>query len=189
MKPARDYFAATMPEPWTILGLRLRAFSLGHYKLLRRFGCGFVSDDPTVPTREDLILGVLCCSMTPAGFLEFIDSPGYLQEVQEWGTKIGLFDLNEKAQMFKDYIEANSVMPLYWEEKQGGSSGAHWAQSVEVCLRSKLGWTQAEIDSEPLSKCFADYFKFAENEGAVKLMTSEEIALVTSRQEAAASGS
>jgi len=185
MKPAVDYFAATMPEPWQILGLRLRAFSLGHYKLLKRHGCAFVSDGEAAARREDLILGVLICSMKPAEFLEFIESPDYEKDVQEWGAKCGLFDLNEKAQMFKDYLEAHSVMPLYWEEKTGGTSGAHWSQSIEVCLRSKLGWTDDEINTHPLSKCFADYLKHAENEGAIKLMTPQEIEFLDSQKEVA----
>lgn len=185
MKPAADYFTATMPEPWQILGLRLRAFSLGHYKLLKRYGCGFVSDGEAAATREDLILGVLICSMHPQEFRDFIESPTYEKDVQEWGAKCGLFDLNEKAQLFKEYLEAHSVMPLYWEEKTGGTSGAHWAQSIEVTLRSKLGWTQAEIDGEPLSKCFADYLKHAENEGAIKLMTTAEVDFITAQKEAA----
>jgi hypothetical protein len=185
MKPAADYFTATMPEPWQILGLRLRPFSLGHYKLLRRFGCAFVSESAEAPTRGDLLIGVLCCSMKVDEFLSFIETPDFEQSVNDWGAQVGLFDLNNRAQMFKDYIEQQSTVPKYWEEKTGGSSGAHWAQCVEVTLRSKLGWTQADIDTQPLSKAFADYFKYAENEGAVKLMTPEDIAFIESQKEAA----
>ena len=178
MKPADDYFTATMPEPWQILGLRLRPFSLSHYKLLRRFDCAFVDDNERTATREDLILGVLVCSMTPQEFLAFIQTPDYTRQAEEWGKKIGLFDLNERAEMFKEYIAEHSVIPKYWEEKEGGVSGAHWSQSLEVALRSKLGWTSADLDEKPLSQAFADYFKHAENEGAIRLMTPEEIAFI-----------
>jgi len=182
MKPAADYFTATMPEPWQILGLRLRPFSLSHYKLLRRFECAFVSELECTPTRDDLILGVLCCSMKPAEFADFIESDGRDESIHEWGAKIGVFDLNEKAVLFKEYIEAQSIVPKFWEERSGGSSGAHWAQCVEVILRSKLGWTQHDLDTQPLSKAFADYFKYAENEGAIKLMTPEEIAIIEKQE-------
>ena len=185
MKPAADYFTATMPEPWQILGLRLRPFSLGHYKLLRRSDCAFVGEGERGATLEDLVFGVLACSMTPAEFTAFIDAPDYIAKVEEWGDKIRLFDLVEKSKLFKEYIEANSVMPKYWEEKECGESGAHWAQSLEVCLRSKLNWTAQEIDEQPLSKAFHDYFKHAESEGAIKLMTPEEIAFIESQKEVA----
>lgn len=171
-----------MPEAWQILGLPLRAFSLGHYKLLKRHGCGFVGDGEVTASREDLLLGVLICSMPPSEFQGFIDKPDYLKDVEEWGKTVGLFDLNEKAILFKEYLDAHSSMPPYWEENAGGKSGAHWAHSVEVCLRSKLGWTQNEIDSHPLSKAFADYLKHAENEGAIKLMTAEEIETINGKE-------
>lgn len=182
MNHAADYFTATIPEPWQILGLRLRPFSLGHYKLLRRFGCAFVSDTAEEATREDLILGVLACSMIPAEFLSFIESPEYEQRVKDWGKSVGLFDLKEKAELFQKYIAQHSQVPRYWEERETSESGAHWAQCVEVLLRSELGWTSEDIDREPLSKAFADYFKHAENNGAIKLMTADEIAFIESQK-------
>lgn len=183
MKSAADYFTATMPEPWQILGLRLRPFSLEHYKLLRRFGCAFVAEEETSATKEDLILGILACSMLPSEFVTFIETLDYEKRVKEWGKKIGIFNINEKAQLFKDYIEAHSVVPKYWQEKPGGTSGAHWSQCVEVVLRSKLGWTKRDLERNSLSKAFADYFKYEENEGAVRLMTRQEIDLIESSQE------
>jgi len=183
MKHAADYFTATMPEPWQILGLRLRPFSLGHYKLLRRFGCAFVSDTEQQAKLSDLIIGVLCCSMTPKEFVSFMDSPTFEDDCKSWGKKVGIFDIPSKAQLFSDYIAAHSVVPKYWEEEKGGSSGAHWAQCLEVTLRGKLNWTSDEIDSEPLSKAFADYFKHAENEGSIKLMTPDEIAFIEGGQD------
>lgn len=169
-----------MPERWQILGLRLRPFSLGHYKLLKRHQCAFVSDSEQQASREDLIFGVLCCSMKVNEFEIFLDAPDFLEQVKEWGAKIGLFDCGEKAKLFKDYLDAHNIVPPYWEENEGTASGAHWSQCVEVTLRSKVGWSKEEIDSEPLSKAFADYFKYAESEGMIRLMTSQEIQFVNS---------
>lgn len=177
MKPTADYFTAAIPEPWQILGLRLKSFSLGHYRILKRFKCAFVDDETSQVTREDLIFGVLVCSMTPKEFMQLLNEGDLVGEAQKWGEKCGLFDLNEKAQLFKDYIDAHSVVPPYWEGEEGKPSGAHWAQCVESTLRSKLGWTDEEIDTQPLSKAFADYFKQAENDGMIKLMTPDEIKL------------
>lgn len=189
MSKTADYFTAALPEPWQILGLRLRPFSLGHYKLLRRFDCAFVSETEAGATREDLVLGVLICSMKPSEFLSFMESETFLDELKTWGEKCGVFDIGEKAKLFKDYVDSHSVAPKYWEKETGGSrSGAHWAQALEVTLRSSLGWTADEIDTQPLSKAFADYFKWAENQGSVQLMTAEEIAFIESNQKEATHG-
>jgi len=183
MKPTADYFTAAIPEPWQILGLRLRPFSLGHYRILSRFKCAFVCDTAEAATNEDVVFGVLVCSMKPKEFLAMIDSDECVETIKKWGEKCGLFDLPEKAKLFKDYLEAHSTVPHYWEEKSGTPSGAHWSQCVEVCLRSELGWTEDEIDNQPLSKAFADYFKHAETNGAIRLMTAQEIELTTPQEE------
>ena len=189
MNPAADYFTATMPEPWQILGLRLQPFPLGHYKLLKRHGCAFVSDTEQSATRADLLLGVLCCSMPVEEFEQFIEQPDFQEQIKSWGNTIGLFDLNSRAEMFKQYIEQQSQVPKYWEEKEGGVSGAHWAHCLEVTLRAELGWTAQDLNTQPLSKAFADYFKHAENQGMVKLMTPEEIAFIESQKKEVACGS
>ena len=58
---------------------------------------------------------------------------------------------------------------------EGGGSVGHWSQGLEVVLRGELNWTGEEINEEPLSKAFADYFRWAENQGAVRLISPEEI--------------
>lgn len=173
-----DYFTATIPEPWQILGLRLRPFSLGHYKLLKRFNCAFVADVNTTVGLSDLTIGVLVCSMQPSEFLRFMESPNFSEKCKEWGKSVGVFDINAKSELFAKYISSHSVVPKYWEESQGKSSGAHWAHCLEVTLRGKLGWSQDEVDNEPLSKALAHYFKHAENEGMIRLMTKEELEFI-----------
>ena len=121
--------------------------------------------------------------MSPSEFLKFIETPTYEADLKEWGEKSGLFDLNDRAEMFQSYLDAHSVIPKYWEERETGTSGAHWAQCVEVTLRSKLGWTTADLENKSLSEAFSDYFKHAENEGAIKLMTAEEIEFIARNKE------
>jgi hypothetical protein len=59
----KDYFASAAPEPWQVLGLTLRPFSVGHYIKLRRLDCAFVADDERPATVKDLVVGVSVCSM------------------------------------------------------------------------------------------------------------------------------
>lgn len=193
------YFSAAIPEPFQIIGLRLKPLSLGRYRLLKRFDVAFVSDSEQKATPADLILGVLICAHRCDEFLQWISAPGFRKEVGKWGARVcsqnfdGLiplkrgwrfwrkpkgFNIIEKLQLFNRYISSHSYAPKYWDTDSGssGASGAHWAQSIEVTLRAELGWSEEEINEQPLSKALADYFKYAESQGMLRLMTDEDVA-------------
>lgn len=189
------YFQAAIPEPFRILGVALKPLSLGRYRLLKRFGCGFVADSEQDASAGDLLLGLVICSSSVEEFLELATSHRLRKEVRRWARKVSpwpalgflpwvgkwwrksrSFDVIEKMLLFKRYIAEGSATPKYWDETEGGhQSGAHWSQSVEVVLRGELGWTSEEINEAPLTKALDDYFKWAENQGHVRLMTSDEI--------------
>ena len=177
-----SYIQAAIPEPHVILGRKLRPFCIGHYLILSRFDCAYVSETAANASREDLIFAVLVCSMRPREFMEFIEGDGVEDAVKEWGQKIGLFDFKEKSDAFQKYLTEHSKMPGFWIEQDGGRSGAHWAQSVLLCLTSQLGYTREEAEQVPLTQAFHDYLKHAENSGAIRLMTPEEIALTEGGQ-------
>lgn len=193
----QDYFQAAIPEPYRILGLRLKPLSLGRYRLLNRFECAFVAEGEAKAGMNDLILGVLICSMRCDEFLQFLESKEFSKSVRAWGRKITSspiighipfigkwwrknhgFNVIQKIGLFKSYIEQSSKTPAYAQENEetGGPSASHWSQAIEVVLRGELGWTAEEINEQPLSKAMADYFKWAENKGILKLLTEEEMA-------------
>jgi hypothetical protein len=207
-------FEAAIPEPFRILGLRLKPLSLGRYRLLQRFHCAFVAEKEVSAGMADLLLGLLICSMEVREFLEFIESSDAARQLKAWRKKIwpmswlGLVpwvggwwcrrrgsDAVEKMDLFKLYIAKGSRTPKYWEEEPGQGSADHWSHAIEVILRSELNWSEREIDEAPLSKALSDYFKWAENKGLVRLMTSQEIEqiekqkdLTQRREEAKAQG-
>ena len=199
-----DYFARAIPAPFRILGLRLKPLSLGRYALMRRFGVAFVADGETNAGASDLLLGVLICSMRVDEFMRETNSTTLARDIARWSRSIGAsppwylcgkigrvlsatwvgrlwrrrnsFNLVEKIQLFQRYIKEGSEVPKYWDESPGGTaSGSHWAHSLEVTLRSEVGWSLEEINEAPLSKAIADYFKYLESQGAIRLMTPEEI--------------
>lgn len=69
------YAAACIPEKCSVLGLKLKALSLGHYLLMRRFNCAYASDEENSISFSDLITGVLICSMTFEDCVAFFDLP------------------------------------------------------------------------------------------------------------------
>lgn len=178
------YFKAVVPEPYRIFGLRLLPLSLGRYRLLKRFECGFVAETEAIIGMEDLCLGILICSMRVREFLEFIETNDFQAELARWGQRIRkeidsdpYFSLLEKFGLFRAYITDGTKIPDYWEEKDPGAAGCgHWAQNLEVTLRSELGYTLEEIEEGPLAKALADYYKHAANQGFIRLISEEEAA-------------
>lgn len=175
MNRAAKYAERLHPEPFTILGLRLQPFSLQHYFLLSRLNVAFVSENPETATISDLVLGVLVCSRKweEGQFEEYFSGTDWEQEIQKWGETIGVFEVQEKVKLFSEYIAEGSQYPDYIDEHDGRSSSAHWSQSVLMCLTSSLNYTRQEALHCPLTQALTDYFQYAENNGAVTLITAE----------------
>lgn len=170
---AASYATAALPEPFRILGLRLRPFSLGHYLLLQRFCPAALA--PERIELADLLLAVLICSLQHAEFLAFIEQKNFAREIARWGKRIGLFDVEEKSALFQLYLAASLREPDYLP-LQPADEGGDWAQSLKLTLTTRLNHSEAEALDMPLSKALADYFKLAENEGLIRLLTAEDLA-------------
>lgn len=176
------YFRAAIPEPYTILGVRLLPLSLGRYQLLKRFDCGFVADGELAATWNDLLVGILICSMPVKEFLVFLESKERPRQLKLWEDRIRRemeadphFSYLSKIGLFRCYIERHSQIPKHWDESDSPvGSCAHWSQTIEIGLRCELGYSEEEINERPLSKALYDYFKHAENQGLIRLMADDE---------------
>lgn len=202
--PHQDYFEQIQLAPTTVCGRRLQPLSIGRYRRLKRFGVAFVSDKEEEATARDLMIGVLICSLSADEFVQFVSSPKFEKQLQAWGRKSGFFPpkcfswpligkwlykacgrevdqadatlLLREIQSFQNYIKENSKSPRYLDENgEGKPSAAHWSQSIEVVLRSQVGWTKDEIETEPLNKAIWDFYKHMEQQGCITLMTAEDI--------------
>lgn len=164
MAIADNFFAAAHPEPWQILGVKLKPFSLGHYIKLARLGCAFVSEKEERATLSDLLLGVVVCSMptatdpdkdpfwvwlnrTKGGWRYTLYKLGKQMMRQQystpaeydafvWGKKLGAIDFSSKVQMFSDYMDKCSAMPAYVEEKRDQPPKASGAHWCQSVLSS-----------------------------------------------------
>ncbi len=186
----RNYTWAIIPEPYEIMGVKLRPFSLGHYFLMSRFGCGFASDDEnTMGGIPDLLLGITICSRTYEDFLEFInDEKAFTKWMKKWGKAVRKklkkdknYDMIYTFMAFKDYMKNGIVIPKYFEGEhadKGTPSGAHWTQSIFLVAVSELGYSHSEALNSPLSKVLSDYFKWAEANGSIHLMDDDELEIV-----------
>jgi hypothetical protein len=202
-----SYFKAAIPEPYRILGLPLLPLSLGRYRILKRFDCGFVADGETRAGMADLIIGVVVCSMRCDEFLAWADSPSFAKDIADWSARLAptpwlgrlpilgklrrrrpdySFNVVEKLSLFQNYISESSTLPRYWyTESADSGAGQHWAQACETTLRSELGWTEEEINERPITKAIGDYFSMAESRGQIRIMTPEEVAYIDQLEKAA----
>ena len=162
MAISSNFFAAAYPEPWQILGVKLRPFSLGHYLKLSRLGCAFVSDKEETASLSDLLLGIVVCSMpttvdsdkdpfwkwlarTRGGFRyrcytikqRLLRKPAATPaeyDAFRWGRRMGEIDFPAKVKLFSDYLDANSSAPAYIEERQATPPKASGAHWTQSVL-------------------------------------------------------
>ncbi len=189
------YSHAAVPEPYRILGLKLKPFCLGHYLLMKRFDCAFVSPGEKRAGLPDLILGLLICSMGYLDFLTFIESKGFEREISRWSHKVSpfpwlgkfpfigkwwrskySFNIVEKMGLFKAYVSNSSRQPSIWIEDDSEPSNSHWSQSVFQVLRSHCGYSAEQALALPLTQAFSDFYKYAESLGVITFMSDEEVA-------------
>jgi len=70
-----EYASACYPGHTTILGLTLKPFSLGHYILMKRFGCAYAAEGESKLDFGDFLLGLIICSKTYEENVEFWNAP------------------------------------------------------------------------------------------------------------------
>ncbi len=183
-------FKAALPEPHTILGLRLLPLSLGRYRLLKRFNCPFVEDDQADLSANrlchELFFALVVCGLPVREFKRLLDTGRLQKECARFGKRARKeirhrngFSIFDELAHFKRYLDDGTAMPWKVIPRAAGieaTSVSHWSHSVEVTLRSKIGWTVEEIDEESMAKALCDFFKYLESENAVSLVTHEDFA-------------
>lgn len=166
-----DFAAAYAPDTFTVLGKRLEDFSIGHALWLQRLGC-----DP-VDSYDKLITAVLVCSRPPDDIRATLDDRWLRLKVWVWGRRLGEFDIEEKIQLFRDYVAANSLGPEVFAEDEGGSiPGAPWLQHVRTTLISK-GWPVDYVERASYGLVLWDYYTHWENEGRAEIVGIEHLAI------------
>ena len=148
-----NYSSASFPEPFQILGLKLKPLSLGRYRLLRHFEVAFVADHAATAGLIDLLIGVLICSMTCKEFIEFSASTEFRPAIAAWSRRINRlpflvrwpwlyliwersrfgkrwrarysFDVFEKIALFQKFITDAAHIPPHTEENRAGAGGGN----------------------------------------------------------------
>jgi hypothetical protein len=169
-----------------IMGVKLRPFSIGHYLLMKKYDCNYVSDEPADTSIDDLVLSISICCRKFDEFVDFISDKNCLKWIAKWGKQINKevngdpFYIIKKRNEFIQYLNEGMRIPKYWllvEEDDGGSSG-RLMEHIITTLQGELGYTKDEVLNIPFTQAIYDYFLYLENKGIIKLMTDEELNLV-----------
>ena len=199
MKTYFDYVNVIEPKIFTICGIQLKPFSLGHYLLLEKLQNPFLTDNPNF--QIDLVNGIynfyfalIICGHSYEENVELLNNEKELKRICNKISKHIIkvskkekgWNIWEKIVMFKQYIRYFSDIPNFTIENQSNSaaSGIDWKQNLFTIAKSEWGYTDTEILNMPLSRLFYEWCSFAEKNGSIHVLNHDEMEQVESiRQE------
>jgi len=166
-----DHVAAILPEPFTVLGQKLKPLTLGHCFWLERLDCN------PVKNILDLVSAVVVCCDDWQNFEPATQKLLFKIKMRVWQWRLSrLWKKNDNAfkhsvKVFGDYISENTKAPELFDGKNKNNSiGAPWLYHLKVALQSKLGYSRSEVLSLPMVEALWDYYTFGEMEGGIDLV-------------------
>ncbi len=170
------YLRAAHPEPFTILGKRLKPFCLGHEILFQRFGNRFSVESNEAPRIEDCLTGVFICSQPyhNEASLEGFKIPMRARLVAKF---FGPLYIANAFDLFSRYIAAHTEIPDFYSKGDSDSKeevGTPTVQAVKVSLMSNLGLSEDEALNVPFSLAFWNHLSWAEAQGGIQIIDEAE---------------
>lgn len=178
----QGFYEAVIPDPFTVLGVRLRPLSLGHLLILRKIGSAFFDPDAK-PNLGELGVAVTICSKTYEDGLAFLDDPQAMEKLTRWGKRItnqtgakGWFrrlykpvNVIEAFEFFSKYLDEGLKSPSYtYEADKSKEINITNEQLVKVILLKNTNLTESEILNRPWSMCVWDMLTIRAIEGQIQ---------------------
>jgi hypothetical protein len=176
-----EIFKALAPARWTLLGLKLRPFALGHLVLLHRIESPFVTGDG-LPDLHALFSAVFICSRTYEEADTGIEDPTLPRAFRRWRRKLmGWFgqrpiNLVEKWQQFQQYMREGQWTPTFQRAENTRTVGIPIEQSVRVKLQRELGLSDSEILNRPWALCMADFYTLLDSDSIITIWGDSQLA-------------
>ncbi|MEI7733163.1 MAG: hypothetical protein WCO56_26560 [Verrucomicrobiota bacterium] len=165
--------AATVPEPYCILGTTLQPFSLGHHLILKRLEsplCGGLPDAFSLP---DLLLGVAVCGQPYRVTMEQMLAGQWAREFARWQRQLrgpwwkrnrfSEWDVERAKLLFRRYLADGYGHPPIWSH--AGPPGLTLTAPWELVLKNRLviaGYSEHEVLSGYLPARWYDYYTVSE---------------------------
>jgi hypothetical protein len=174
VSPIDIFQRALVPDIHTVLGLRLRPFSLGHKILFSRLGLPFFTGHRDA-TNADLITAVMICASRFDDARQFIiEGKETSKACAKWMKRIRMADFNEAFTVFMRYLD-EGMTSYYFDTVPGGrSSGVPSDHSIMLRLMEKLHLTQSDVLDRCYGLCLCDYVALGAKEGHGSIRDKDE---------------
>lgn len=147
----RDYIESIVPQPFRILGKRLKPLSVGHLILLEYIESPFISGSPV--STGDLVNAIFICSRSFEETMEAWQDKGTSHKITEWGKRVGPFDLEEKCKLFQEYVGYYHRWPESDSKHEGnGKLGSPEYAVILDVLQSDLNYSESDAINMPYNK-------------------------------------
>lgn len=173
---AELYARAHVPTAFTVAGVRLPPFTLGHAIALEVLGQGTLADDDW----EGLLLALEVCRRPPGKFLRRTLGSWFRLRLilgSAWiSWRLGPIALLREIPKFRAYCARWGTMPSIRRDPAAGDStaGAPFLEHLLVCLMSRLGYSERDALALPLGTAFLRYAVYWETEGRIELATDAQ---------------
>ena len=187
------FYRAAIPEPWVIMGLRLRPFSLGHLILLHRVDSAFVRGG--TPDFEDLALSVYLCAHTYEDGLDALSDPRVPGFMARWAKRLTAptwrhrlpkwmpfakapkpLDMDGHCDNFRQYLSDAFAQPTFsFDPNKTRSISAPGPAVLHSTLLFGTGLSESEILNRPYALSVYDWLTRKNMEGHIEFIDQEEI--------------
>lgn len=173
--PDAAYLQAAIPEPFTILGRKLKPYSVGHELILQRFKNGFAIDSEMPPDLDDLAFAIWICSQSHAEALASLHSRWTPFRFRMWGWSKKGKRLDDKFHLMLEYMTQAMQRPEAWSKGDVSSKepGTPWIQILIACLM-RQGMSYKEALEAPYALALWFFYSEAERESRVELVTQHQ---------------
>jgi hypothetical protein len=172
---------SVLPEP-SVLGRRLKPYTLGHDLLLHSIESGFAIGAKSEPTHDDLIASVYLCSFYFNDAVSELCSKRLKLKLALWGCIRRGYDIPEELGRFIGYIKAFTDAPEYWLENVGDSaprrSDMPFAQILKLHIMREYHVAEDVALNTPFHEAQLNYLSSLEMAGRLRFVSDEDKAVI-----------
>lgn len=181
---AYHFDQALLPVNWTVCGVRLRPFSIGHYVLLKHVGNPMLeAEEPEMPDDEKLCWFLqtllICASDYTSNMAMLEDQQSHRETMEKLVDNLMAnmaadqnWNIFEHLRNFRKYVNYYMEPPIYFKERNDTSpipSGLDWIQNLFMVML-KSGYSEDTILDMNFKKLLYLWCSYAEGEGAIKVI-------------------
>jgi len=189
------YDTALLPPTFTVCGVALKPFCLGHFLILRQLGSpmNIEKEMPSNLSGEEglyyLFHAILVCGMSYEENLELLrDDKSFIKIGKQFSKNLlknikqdKNWNILHKFRLFKQYIAYFMDGPA-WEElgkaSKDSPSGSDWCQGLCSILKMHYNYTDTEIMNMSFRQALYLWTSYAEEQGAVKVMNKSSMNMI-----------